>query len=480
MVVYTFQDLEAADDLSMFIKSAIDRHRSSNAYRIAQTADLYDRQLNATIGSYVKTLYTLTGEKVRDPTATTSRIACNFFNRLNTQRVMYSLGNGVSFLQPDEKVADGDRVKESLGEFFDHDVTDAAYYALIHGVSYPFWNLDRLHVFKLTEFVPFMDEHTGDLRAGVRFWRLDGEDVEGKRRPMSAVLYREEGYSMWREDDGSLRPLDVHDDFSSTEELRPYKTTYTYTLADGNPEVVGEEGYGSLPIVPMYASRLKQSTLVGMREAIDSYDLIRSGFASDMEECAMIYWIVENAGGMTDEDLIKFRDTLKFQHIANADVSAGSAVKPYVQEVPHVARSEYLKMIRDGIYEDFGALDVHTVAAGSTNDHIDAAYQPMDENAADFEYWVGTAIRQILALQGIDDAPVFKRQRISNQKEQVEMVVMEAQWLDSATVLRKLPNISAEEVAAIIEAMDAEDMGRFGAAPLQLETELAEEVGSDE
>lgn len=465
--MYTFQDLQSTDDLSAFIGSSIDRHRSSSMYRTAVAADMYDKQRNVTINEYVKTLYTLGGDKVRDPTSSTSRIASNFFNRLNTQRVMYSLGNGVSFMQPDEDLGRGDEVKDNLGEFFDHDITEAAYYALIHGVSYPFWNLDRLHVFRLTEFVPFLDEHTGDLRAGIRFWRLEGDDMDGRRRPMSAVLYREEGYSMWREDSGEMRPLDRSGEFSPTEELQPYKTTYTYTIADGSTEVVGEDGYGALPIVPMYASRLKQSTLVGMREAIDSYDLIRSGFASDMEECAMIYWIVENAGGMTDEDLIKFRDTLKFQHIANADVSAGSSVKPFTQEVPYTARSEYLRMIRDGIYEDFGALDVHTVAAGATNDHIDAAYQPMDENAADFEYWVGTAIRQILALQGIDDAPVFKRNRVSNQREQVEMVMLEAPYLDQATVLRKLPNVDAEEVANIIGSVDSDDMARYSVETVQ-------------
>ena len=64
---------------------------------------------------------------------------------------------------------------------------------------------------------------------------------------------------------------------------------------------------------------------------------------------------------------------------------------------------------------------------------------------------------------------MFKRQRISNQKEQVEMVVQEAQWLDQQTILRKLPNVSADEVPAIIEALDSEDMGRFGIG--QAETE---------
>lgn len=458
MAIYTYQDLMDTHEggLSKFIESAIDRHEGSAEVRTAKVADLYDHQLNKTINEYVRKIFTLGGSEVEDYTASNSKIASNFFNKLNTQRVMYSLGNGVSFMQPDEEGAD--ETKEALGKYFDHDISEAAYFALIHGVSFPFWNLDRLHVFRLTEFVPFWDEHTGELRAGLRYWRLDEE------RPLNVVLYREEGYSRWREDDlGELRPLvgGEGDEFAPEEDLVAYKTTYAYTEADGMAEVVGEDSYGRLPIVPMYASCLQQSTLVGMQQAIDSYDLVRSGFANDMTDCAMIYWIVENFGGMTDTELARFRDRLKLTHIAPMDSSAGGKVTPYTQEVPYQARREYLAEIRAGIYEDFCALDVHTVAAGATNDHIDAAYQPMDDKAADFEYCVGEAIHQILAIQGIDDSPVFKRRRISNQKEQVDMLVAESPWLDQATVLRHLPNIDASEIAAIMEATMAEEASSF-------------------
>ena len=169
-----------------------------------------------------------------------------------------------------------------------------------------------------------------------------------------------------------------------------------------------------------------------------------------------------NAGGMTDSDLARFRDRLKYLRIASVDTDAGQTAEPYTQEVPYAARQAYLTTIRSEIYESFGGLDVHTVAAGATNDHIDAAYQPMDENAADFEHWVAEALRQVLRLQGVDDSPVFKRQRISNQKEQVEMLVQEAQWLDHATVLRKLPNVTPEEAAAVLAATEAEETVRLG------------------
>lgn len=448
-LMLTYSDFEKADDKAKFVLSAISTYRNSDEYRMAEIADEYDAQRNVTIQHTIRKLYTASGAVTEDPTVANNKICCNLFNRLNTQRCMYSLGNGVTFIDPYEAAKGAvDETKELLGRHFDHVLREAGYHALIHGWSYLFWDLDRVHEFTMREFVPLVDEYDGSLRAGIRFWQLDST------RPMNAVLYEQDGYTTYQ--------TDANGGLVETKPKTAYKVTYVYTEADDDALDVIEENYSSLPIVRMYGSRLKQSTLVGMREAIDSYDLIQSGFANDLSDCAQIFWLVENYGGMDDEDLAEFLEKLKLNHVANVDTASGGHVTPYTQEIPHEARKAYLDDIRARIYEDFGGLDVHTVAAGATNDHIDAAYQPLDENASDFEHWVSDAITQLLALQGIEDTPVFKRQRISNQKEQVEMLVQEAAWLDEVTILRKLPNLTPDEVVAVMLANEDADMERFG------------------
>lgn len=133
----------------------------------------------------MRRIYTLAGMAAEDFTASNNRIASNFFKRLNTQRCTYSLGNGVTF--------NTEGVKEKLGDKFDTDLYLLAYAALEHGVSFGFWNVDRLHIFKLTEFVPLWDESDGSLRAGIRYWSIDW-----KRKPVFAVLYEEDGYTKFR------------------------------------------------------------------------------------------------------------------------------------------------------------------------------------------------------------------------------------------------------------------------------------------
>lgn len=457
-MLLTFQDFEKATDKKQFISTAIGQHLSSEKYKTAKSADAYDHQLNETVYDYVRLIFDILGTPIEDFTASNNKIASNFFHRLNTQRCTYLLGNGVSFSDNTDEVFDEDgnrttidHTKEALGKKFDNDLKSLVYYGLIHGASYGYWTENeqkgnRLHVFKLTEFIEFLDEETGVLKAGLRFWQIDST------KPMFAVLYERDGYTTFKSDSGYANFVEVHP-------KRGYKVIIQTNDFDGDV-IIGEENYSDIPIIPFYGSKLKQSTLVGMRPGIDSFDLIRSGFANDLSDCAQVYWLLENCGGMTDAELERFRDRLKFNHIAVADTD-NSKVTPYTQEIPYQARKEYLDHIRAGIYEDFGGLDVHTIAAGATNDHIDAAYQPMDEEADDLEYQVTEFIDALLSLIGIEDSPVFKRNRISNEKEQTEMILSAAEYLDNETILSKLPFITVDEIYKILANKDQQDRDTF-------------------
>ena len=457
ITILTFQDFTEAvqrGDTLKFIRDAIQQHRNSDAYKIAVDADEYDAQRNVTINDTVKRLYSISNtvdektgaEKMgvsqhADTTASNHHIASNFFHRLNTQRVSYSLGNGVTF--------DTDGVKEKLGNKFDTDLSELAGCALKHGVSFGFWNLDRLHVFPLTEFVPLWDESDGSLRAGIRYWSIDW-----KRKPVYAVLYEEDGYTKYRSRGKSGLTLE------EMEPKRTYRQTVAHTDAGGD-EVIGEENYSALPIVPLYGNKQHQSTLVGMRAAIDSYDLIQSGFANDVTDCAQIYWLLGNALGMKDDEIQHFMDRLRFSHVAVADMD-NSSVTPYTQEPPYNAREAYLNRIANSIYRDFGAFNPEDVAAGEvTATQIRAAYQAQDEEADAFEYQIIECVQQILALQGLQGTPQFSRNRVANQLEEVNMVVSEAQWLDDETILDLLPNVTPDMKQAILERKDVQDAQRL-------------------
>lgn len=447
----TYQDFEKVRDNEkekrLFIAKAINAYKMSTDYLIAEDADLYDRQKNKFITGFVKRWY---DEKENRGTV----LASNLFHRLNTQRCAYSLGNGITFSGEKEEATE---IKSKLGAKFDDVLYIGAYNALIHKVSYFFYNLDKVVNFTMREFFVLKDEETDEPRVGIRFWQID------KDKPCFAVLYEEDGYTKYKGDTG-------FSDLVEAESKRAYIIRKSSTQAFGE-KIVGEENYGRLPIVEMYGSRLEQSTLIGMRQKIDAIDLIQSGFADNVANIQQIYWIIDNAGGMKDKDFAKFRNDLMKNKVATVNTIAdGVKITPYQNAIPTAAHENCLKELRSSLYEDFGALDVHTIAAGATNDHIDAAYQPMDENADDFEYQIIGAVRKLLSFAGVEEekaTPIFNRNRVSNQKETTDMVLAASQYLDEEAILMHLPFITVDERAEIIKRKAEIDMKRLANTPTE-------------
>lgn len=427
-----------------FIRAAIDEHKSSAEYRIAFDAEEYDRQRNVTICRYQKFLYTLSGQAVPDNYSANYKLASNFFNRFVTQENQYLLGNGV--------MLEDRKHKEALGQDFDNKLQNMGRNALVQGVSFGLWNLDHLDVFKLTEFVPLYDEETGALMAGIRFWQIDAD------KPLRAVLYETDGYTDY------VRPQ--NDDMQIKREKQSYKLIRQKSEACAE-EVLHGENYPGFPIVPMWGNPHHQSELVGLRQSIDAYDLIKSGFANDLDDAATIYWIINNAGGMDDLDMAQFLERLKTVKAAALNADDGVSAEAHTIEVPYESRVAYLQRLESDMYKDYQALDVTNLVGGEkTTVEIKAAYQPLDNKADQFEYCVLDFLQRLFEIVGIDDNPAFQRNQIANLSEQTQMVLMAAEYLDEEMLLKKLPWLTAEEIEDMQKRKAADEAGRIIAGPV--------------
>lgn len=469
--MYTYQKFlsEYAKDAAGAVDAVVTAHKLSDEYKLALDADEYDRQKNIGIMSFQKTMKTLLGREVPDPFAANNKIPSNFFRRLNTQRNEYLLGNGAYFEE--------ESVKEKLGQDFDTQLQKIGYAALIHEVAFGYWTGERLHCFRLTEFAPLYDEMTGALMAGVRFWQVGDSD---DKNPLHMWLYAVDGISKFaRDSENKITRMN--------DKPEPYVSIVKRTEADGE-EFVDGKNYPSLPIVPLWGSELRQSTLVGMRCSIDSYDMICSGFANDMQESAYIYWIISGADGMSDEEKQKLLQEIRAKHIAA--VSGGDArthegdeskpqITPYTQDVPYQARTTYLESLRRQIYENFGAVDVSAIsAAAKTATEIQAAYQPLDENADDYEYQVIEFVQGVLQLLGLEGTPVFKRNQVSNDLEHMQVLALASAYLDRETIVRKMPSsiVGVDEIDDVLKRIENEDVIRYRAE----ETQEPEQVQTPE
>lgn len=416
-------------------------------YEIAKDAQAYASGKNATIMNYQKLLYTLTGKAVPDNYSANHKCASGFFKRFVTQEAAYLLGNGITF--------ENEATKDKLGKNIDSVLYKAAKSALVEAVSFGFYNKDHVEMYSLTEFVPLYDEENGALMAGVRFWQIDNT------KPMRATLFETDGYTDY------IRRKD--EDMKVLNKKRTYIQVVKSSEADGE-EIYDGKNYPSFPIVPLWANPEKQSELVGKREQIDCYDLIKSGFANDLDDASMIYWTITNAGGMDDIDLAKFIERMKVVRAATVDGDEGVKAEAHTLDVPYQSREAYLARLEKDLYKDAMALDTEQIAAGNvTATQIEAAYEPLNQKTDEFELCIHEFINGILDVAGIDDVATFKRSQIVNRAEETNMILLAAEYLDDETILRKLPFLTEDEIEGILQRKGAEEIDRY--AQLEKENE---------
>lgn len=455
----TYQDLlalgeNATDKERMeFVHDVIGDHKASRLYQDAVLGDAYDRQKNTTILNYQKVIYNLQGRAVADRWSANYHLPSNFFNRFTTQQTQFLLGNGVTWKESG--------TPEKLGEDFDLRLQEAGKAALVAGVSFGFYNLDHLEVFTALEFAPLYDEENGAIMAGVRFWQIDGS------KPLRATFYELDGYTdyIWRDGQGAV-----------LRDKRPYKLTIQRTDADGEI-IYNGENYDGFPIVPLWGNPHHQSELTGIRAQIDAYDLIKSGFANDLDN-AQIYWILHNTGGMDDVDLAEFLERIHVVGAATVDSDAGVAAEAHSIELPYSSRDALLDRLSEDLYRDYMALDTAQIAGGAaTATQIRAAYEPINNKADQFEYCVLDFVRGIMALAGAEDEPTFTRSMLINVQEEVQTVLLTAEYLDEEYVTRKVMTLlgDGDKVDEVLKRKDAESIERISAAAAAETTGVIEE-----
>lgn len=443
----TYQDLTAVgqDEAQRmaFVKAAVEKHKGSSDYKTARDAEAYYAKRNITIEKFQKLLYTVQGQAVPDVFSANYKLKTGFFRRFVLQQTQYVLSNGVTFKN--------NSTKETLGDSFDNQLQRLTKKAMVDGVSFGFWNHDHLEVFGFADtpkdpgFAPLYDSDTGMLRAGVRYWSINGGETQ------RYTLYEEDGLTEYIQRKG--------EDMKILREKANYMTN-RQVRGDGEVEEERGENYPGFPIIPMYANDLRDSELVGIRESIDCYDFIKSGLANDIDDTSGFYWTLKNTGGMDDIDLQKFIERMKVVRAASLDEDVQA--EAHTLDIPTEARSKMLEILKEDLYEDFQIVNVRDLASGSkTATEIRAAYQPMDDKCGDFEYCIREFISSLFALIGIEDEPSFKWNRVANQTEETEMVMTAAQYLDDEAVLNHLPWITPEEAIEILKRRDTEDLERL-------------------
>ena len=236
------------------------------------------------------------------------------------------------------------------------------------------------------------------------------------------------------------------------------------TEADG-AWIYDGENYPTFPIVPLWGNPAHQSELIGLQEQIDAYDLIKSGFANDLDDASQIYWIIQNAGGMDDVDLVKFVERMKTVKAAVVD-DDGARAESHTIEVPYASREALLDRLRSDMYDDFMALDTKAIAGGAaTATQIKAAYEPLNNKADMYEYCLHDFLQNIFLLAGIPDAEAsFTRSVIVNTQDEIQTLIQGASYLSDDYVTQKILELmgDGDKTKDVLKTIAADGTNRLG------------------
>lgn len=461
---YTYQDWENAENKERLIPEIINRYKGSDDFQKGLEANAYFSGDNSAIMSKVimqPDVIKVQTDKGERKTLTNkeivgNRCSNNFLYRFVVQQNQFLLGNGVT-LKDDEQ-------KKKLGRAFDTKLQETGENALLHGVSWGYWNYDHIESIEAIKdaysgFVALLDELTSEPKVGIQFWQI------ASNKPMGVRLFEQDGvtvYRFGRSMDANGKPSEAYSNIEIIEPKRAYKIK---TLKDGNGStVIGESNYPILPIVPLYANKEHRSELTAnIKNKIDLYDRIISDFGDNLDRANDVYWVLNNFGG-TSNDIIEMIDQInRIKAVVNQSnaVGGGATAEPRTIEVPYNARATALDLLRKALYQDYMALDMDEIKGGSlTNVAIQTATANLNLKADRYEWQCIDFVQKILFLVGIvgEDAEKisFVRRCISNDSETIQNIYTMRDDVSQEWALKTNPYVNSDEIDDIIKQQENE------------------------
>lgn len=443
-----------------FVRQVITDHQSSELYIQGDISDRYAKQQNVEAVRREKLYRDIAGRLVKNNWTPCHRMRSKLFGILATQENSFLLGNGLTL----EK----QKNKEKLGKDFDTKLLQAGYAALTQTVSYLFWNLDHIEIFKNLEFAPLMDETTSSLRAGVRWWQI----TAGK--PLRATLYEEDGYTeyVWNlNKDGQINP--------NGEILQPkrgYQITYK-VQPNEEVQITNQQNYPAFPIVPLWSNTQHINQFMGIKPTIDAIDELTNALNDDLTE-TQLYWLIQGADGMDKSDLAQLLNDIREQKIINP--AEGQNVQPYTVNIPVNERQAEISRLKRQVYEDFQGLDIDEIKGGAvTATQIKAAYEPLNHKADDYEMCVIECLNNLFKLiPGLEgEEPTFSRSLMVNQSESIQSLIQAAQFLSPDYVTTKVLTLlgDGDKAEQVIEDMKKDEAERM----MMQEQDFSQQEGAE-
>jgi len=223
-------------------------------------------------------------------------------------------------------------------------------------------------------------------------------------------------------------------------------------------EEVKADSLGAVPFICMQANKGSIYDLESIKPLIDSYDIVLSDFANNLEDFQDVTWILK---GYSGKNVSEFTKQVKmFKAIP---VGEGGDAKPETIEIPHEARMAMLEKAENLIFKFGFGVNLDSMTGGSlTNVAIKSQFANLDMKANAFSQEVTQYINDYIELYNIWAAKAnkpliiegeitYNKTIISNEVELLEANAKQAGFISNETRWDNHPWTDAETEERLLQ-----------------------------
>lgn len=365
-----------------------------------------------------------------------NRIPANFYNILVNQKASYLFTDPPVFDTGGKEA--NEAVQAALGDCFPKVCKDLCIMASNSTVAWLHYWKDEEGAFKYAvvdskQVVPvWTDDLEKDLCGILRMY--DQTDGDGKKWNV---------YEYWDKECCCAfrkRSRDAMDG------LRPYDLR---CAERGQPDTDPDSwahGFAEVPFIPFPNNAEGSNDLNDVKELIDAYDKVYSGFLNDLEDIQEVIFIL---AGYEGEDLVEFLQRLKKYKTVKveSDEDVKGGLSTLTIDIPVEAREKMLSMTRKSIFEQGMGIDPDPQNFGNSSGvALSYLYSLLELKAGlmetEFRPGFGRLVRAVCRYAGVEIGNIVQtwtRTSVRNETELASISQQSVGILSLKTVLSNHP-----------------------------------------
>lgn len=372
----------------------------------------------------------------------------NYFKMLVNQKSDYLLAK-----EPELKISNSDLTVATITDMLEEAVLNASLDTTSWLHFYVEDNkLDWIFVHD-SEIIPIYDKYNKKITEVIRYW------IEGKKDDENIFIVQ-----TWTKEGVKIEK--IHKDkivdsqtYFHYEEDSIYRGSIEYTEGINLPFI---------PFIPLYNNKGKNSDLEGIKELIDMYNSINSGFVDNINLFQEAIIKLRGFTGDTEELEIVRKNMQKYKMVGLPHGGGDNADIEYMGiEIPVEARKLILDILKENIFKIGQGLDPDRLTGESniTNVVIKSRYSALDMKANRtqkqlklfYEKFVDCV--NMFENSALDKEITFNKSMIFNESESIDNCLKSMNLLDMETILDNHPWVTdSKDVMKKINSEKEENM----------------------